>query len=200
MALVAVVSCVRKTHIGCILEFRHSSRIRGYYDAFADAGQAALREESGCSPGRHCPGRVLLRLPLHRRAAGRSCCVSIIAGLGVTPQTGKTQDSCTVSSLFSVNTSGRAGLLRWAAGRRNLELARHRPRSCFFRSFLLAFSSVDLPVVLSILCCLPINDGSSVFGAQSRHRVLIFLVPCRVVSIWAPWSSMLNVFLPQVFF
>ena len=43
-------------------------------------GQAALRGESG----RHCPGRGLLRLPLHRRAAGRCCFVSTIAGLGVT--------------------------------------------------------------------------------------------------------------------
>ena len=33
-----------------------------------------------------------------------------------------------------------------------------------FRPFLLAFSSADLSVVLSILCCLPINDGSSVFA------------------------------------
>ena len=67
----------------------------------------------------------------------------------------------------------------------------------FFRPFLLAFSSVDLPVVLSLLCCLPINDGSFSFrstsrwsiGAQSRHRVPIFPVPCRVVSIWAPGAA-----------
>ena len=30
----------------------HSSQPRGYYDAFADARQAALRWESGCSAGR----------------------------------------------------------------------------------------------------------------------------------------------------
>ena len=39
----------------------------GYYDAFATNGRAALREESGCFPGRHRPG--LLR---RRRAAWTS--------------------------------------------------------------------------------------------------------------------------------
>ena len=82
-------------------------------------------------PRRHCPSRVgcpsgkewllspegtarkallraIRRLPPSLRAAGRCCCVSIIAGPGVRPQTGKTHDSCIISSLFSVNTSGRA--------------------------------------------------------------------------------------------
>ena len=37
------------------------------------------------------------------------------------------------------------------------------------------------------------------FGVQKRHKVLIFPVPCRVDSIWAPWSSRVDVFHPQVF-
>ena len=48
-------------------------------------GQAPLREESGCSPRRHCPGRVLLRLPLHHRRSERHT------------QIGKTHDTCIYS-------------------------------------------------------------------------------------------------------
>ena len=39
-------------------------------------GRLLCGERVAAPPGRHCPGRGLLRLPLHRRAAGRSCCVS----------------------------------------------------------------------------------------------------------------------------
>ena len=109
---------------------------------------------------------------------------------------------CTVSSLFSVNTSGRA--LGCFAGPLLCvpSLVEGKCGSSQDKPFFLTCSSADLPVVLSFLCCLPINDGSSVFcstsrwpiRAQSRHRVLIFPVPCRVVSIWAPWSSMFDVF------
>ena len=71
VALVAVVSCVRKT--------LHE------HEAITTPspmpGQAALRRESGCS--HRCPGRVLVRLSLHRRAVGRCRCVSIIAGPSV---------------------------------------------------------------------------------------------------------------------
>ena len=66
---VGVVTGTRKTHIITFLWtcFDVLSQPRGYYDAFATAGQAALRGESGCSlPGRHCRGRVLLRIPFHR--------------------------------------------------------------------------------------------------------------------------------------
>ena len=46
-------------------------------------GQAALRGRVAAHPGRHCPGRVLLRLPRHHHAAERRCSLAIIAaGLG----------------------------------------------------------------------------------------------------------------------
>ena len=66
------------------------------------------------------------------------------------------------------------------------KLARHTPRVFWASS-----SSADLPFLLSILCCLLKNDDlrfslrlSLVYWCQERHRVLIFPVPCRVVSIW----------------
>ena len=85
------------------------SQPRGYYDAFAGA-------RAGCSagrywllhPGRHCPGRGLLRLSLHRRAAGRCRCVSIIAGPSVIRKLAR-HDTCIYSfSYFTIGTSGRA--------------------------------------------------------------------------------------------
>ena len=95
----AVVSCVRKTHIGFFLKnvltlFTNSRLLRRFCRC---PGRLLCWERVAAPPGRHCPGRVLLRLPLHRRAAGRSCCVSIIAGPGVTPETGKTHDICICS-------------------------------------------------------------------------------------------------------
>ena len=135
--------------------------------------QAALRGESGCS---HQEGTAraefFCALPLYRGAAGRSCCVSFIAGPGVIPQTGKTKDSCTVSSLLWVNTSGRAlgclaGLLLCIPSLVEGHCGRARKTQAtilLFRPFLLAFSSADLSVVLSLLCCLPMNDWSSVFA------------------------------------
>ena len=51
-------------------------------------------------PGRHCPVRGLLRLPLHRRAAGRSCCVSIIAGPSVIRKLARHMTFASIPSLF----------------------------------------------------------------------------------------------------
>ena len=52
-------------------------------------------------PGRHCPGRVLLRLPLHRRAAGRCRCVSIIAGPSVIRKLARHMTFASIPSLIS---------------------------------------------------------------------------------------------------
>ena len=56
--LVAVVSCVRKTHIGCISLFSDTLH---EYEAITTLspmpGQAALREESGCSTRKALPGK-----------------------------------------------------------------------------------------------------------------------------------------------
>ena len=64
-----------------------------------------------------------LRLPLHRRAAGRVLLRIYHRRSGRHVQAGKTHDSCIYSSLFAVNAPGRApgcfaGLLRWAAALR----------------------------------------------------------------------------------
>ena len=71
---VGVVTGTRKTHIiffcGRVLMFCHSHEAITTLSPML--GQAALRGgEWLLPPGRHCPGRVLPRLPLHRRAAGR---------------------------------------------------------------------------------------------------------------------------------
>ena len=100
------------------------------------------------------------------------------------------------STSFLVNTSGRAlgcccgGVLRgqrWdivAAGPSGVhKLSRHTPRS---RPLFLEFSpSVDLPVVLSLLYCLPSNEDFVFFRSASRwsigdeqgHRFLRFPAP-----------------------
>ena len=96
------------------------SQPRGYYGAFATA-------RVGCSAGREflpegtARAEVFCAFHFIRRAAGRSCCVSIIAGPGRHMQAGWTHDSCIYSSLFSVKASGRArgccaGVLRRRAG------------------------------------------------------------------------------------
>ena len=72
----------------------------------------------------------------------------------------------------------------------------------------LAFSSVFVGVFFfcgspcCVVCTVLSPDERWIFsfrstsrwsiGAQSSHRVLIFPVPCRVVSIWPPWSSMFD--------
>ena len=64
-------------------------------------GQAALREgEWLLHPGRHCPGRGLLRLSLHRRAAGRCRCVSIIAGPSVIRKLARHMTLASIPSLI----------------------------------------------------------------------------------------------------
>ena len=101
MALVAVVSCVRKTHTGCISVFFDTlHEPEAITTLLPMPGQATLWGESGCSPGRHCPGRGLLRLPLHRRAAGRGCCVSVIAGPGVTCKLARHMTAASVLRYF----------------------------------------------------------------------------------------------------
>ena len=52
-----------------------------------------------CGRGRHCPGRGLLRLPLHRRAVGRCPCVSIIAGPSVTRELARHMTFASIASL-----------------------------------------------------------------------------------------------------
>ena len=60
-------------------------------------------------PWRHCPGRVLLRLLLHRRAVGRCRCVSIIAGPSVIRKLARHMTFASIPSLlFTIGTSGRA--------------------------------------------------------------------------------------------
>ena len=59
--------------------------------------------------GRHCPGRGLLRLSLHRRAAGRSCCVSIIAGPSVIiRKLARHMTFAYIPFLFTIETSAAA--------------------------------------------------------------------------------------------
>ena len=147
----------------------------------------------------------------------RGCCVSIIASLGVTCQLARHMTAASILRYFrsmSQVVHRAAPLGCWAGQPRCVpflveshceELARHKPRSCFFVRFCWRF----LLLLISLLCCLyrVASDKRWIFstsrwsiGAQCRHRVLIFPVPCRVVSIWAFWCSMFNVFLPQVFF
>ena len=98
VALVAVVRCIRETHIGCILVFFDTLH---EYEAITTlspmTGQAALRGDSGCSPRKALPGprssapstsssscrSVSLRV-YHRRSERHT-------------QTGKTHDVCTYS-------------------------------------------------------------------------------------------------------
>ena len=129
-------------------------------------GQAALPGESGCSPWKALPGPSSSAPSTSSSSqwAGAASYLSIIAGPGVTPQTGKTQESCTVSSFFSVNTSGRAvppggtaaavpGLLRLGCWR-------------------------------SAWCTQSLQDTSHNFS----HFLVGFRSVC-VVSIWVLWSS-----------
>ena len=152
MALVAVVSGVRKTHIGCISVFltlfTNTRLLRRFRRCL---GRLLYGERVAALFGRHCPGRGLLCLPLHRRAAGRLLRIYDRRS-GRHMQAGKTHDSCICSSLFSVNASGRAlgccvpFLVEGHCG----ELARLKPRSCFFVRFCWRF----LLLLMSLLCCL----------------------------------------------
>ena len=199
MALIAGVSCVRKTYIGCISVFlSYSSQPRGYYDAFAIA-------RAGCSAGGEwlLPPEGTVRAEffcafhLFVELLGGCCCVSIIAGPGVTCKLARHMTAASILRYF--RSMPQAGLLRWAGQPRCVpflveghcgELAGHKLRSCFFRPFLLL--SPDTRWLFS--------TSRWSICAQSRHRVLIFPVPCRVVSIWAHWRSMFDVISPQVFF
>ena len=80
-------------------------------------GQAALREREWLlHPGRHCPGRGLLRLSLHRRAAGRCRCVSIIAGPSVIRKLARHMTLASLPSLiYDRYLRSCAGLLRRGA-------------------------------------------------------------------------------------
>ena len=66
--------------------------------------------------GRHCPGRGLLRLPLHRRAVGRCSCVSIIAGPSVIRKLARHMTFASIISLiYDRYLRSCAGLLRLGA-------------------------------------------------------------------------------------
>ena len=119
MASVAVVSCVRKTHIGCIsvLFFDTLHEYEAITTLSQMPGQAALRGESGCSTRKALPGRILLRLPLHRRAVGRCRCVSIIARPTVTRKLARHVTFASIPSLINDPfLRSCAGLLRRGCG------------------------------------------------------------------------------------
>ena len=126
-------------------------------------GWAALRGESGCSPRKVCPGRVFLFVfhfivePL-----GGCCCVSIIAGPGVTCKLARHMTAASILRYFrsmpqvvrqAAALGCCAGLLRYVPflveGHCG-ELARHKPRSFFFVRFCWRF----LLLLISLLCCL----------------------------------------------
>ena len=104
-------------------------------------------------PGRHCPGRGLLRLPLHRRAAGRRRSVAITAaGLRCEDMLTRHVAALVFLPCVSLSPCGSVLVLRggtpggccaWAAApgvchRRSRvgELPRHTPQSHFSVSFL----------------------------------------------------------------
>ena len=118
---VGVVTGTRKTHIiTCLWTCLDVlSQPRGYYDAFATAqGRLLCGERVAASPGRHCPGRILLRLPRHHHAAGRRCSLAIIAaGLG---SGGKLTRHVVVSDLLSLCLSQQPQVGRWFCTRAGL--------------------------------------------------------------------------------
>ena len=143
-------------HFGAFFDTLHE------YEAIATLsqipGQAALRGVSGCSPRKALPGPKS-SAPSTSSSSCRSVPLRIYhRRSGCHVQAGKTHDSCISSSLFSVNASGRA--LGCCGGQPRCvpflveghcgELARHKPRSCFFVRFCWRF----LLLLISLLCCL----------------------------------------------
>ena len=134
MALVAVVSCVRKTHIGCLSVFFDTLH---EYEAITTLspmpGQAALRGESGCSPWKALSGlrssapstssSSCRSLPLrvyHRRSERHT-------------QTGKTHDICIYSFSYLRSIPQ---VVRGAGGPRGVhKLSRHAPNFFLLASF-----------------------------------------------------------------
>ena len=120
-ALVGVVTGARKTLIATSCACFFLIFLRGHEAITTSSpitGQVALRGESGCSPRKALPGKrniVLRRLLLHLRAAGRCCCVSIIAGQGVTHKLARHMSFALFSLGFDDHLRFCARLLRRAA-------------------------------------------------------------------------------------
>ena len=79
-------------------------------------GQAALRGESGCSPRKALPGPSSAAPSTSSSSRWAGAAAYLSTQVRASHQSGKTLDSCTVSSLFfGQYTRSCAGLLRWAA-------------------------------------------------------------------------------------
>ena len=113
MALAAVVSCVRKTHIGCILVFLLTLFTTMRLLRRFPPGGLLFGGRMAAPPGRHRPG--LLR----RRRAARAARSSLLQAQGVGT---RSQDTRHLSSFFlsvSSDTPGREGACCARAGLRS---------------------------------------------------------------------------------
>ena len=159
--------CSRHTHHWLhfcerVLMFCHEPQ--GYYDAFARfPGRLLCGAERGCSLSEGTArAEVFCAFHFIVELSGRGCCVSIIAGPGVTCKLARHMTAASILRYFRSmpQVVRRAAALGCCAGQRRCvpflveghcgELARHKPRSCFFVRFCWRF----LLLLISLLCCL----------------------------------------------
>ena len=206
MALVGVVTGTRKTHIiflwTCLDVL---SQPRGYYDAFADAragcsagGEWLLLPEGTARADFFCAFHFIVELLVG------CCCVSIIAGPGVTCKLARHMTAASILRYFRSmpQVVRRAAALGCCAGQPRCvpflveghcgehKLSRHTPQT---RCFTFVWHHSVMRAVISlrftrVLRCV-LQDTSRNFGA--------FLVGFRSVTpcclccfdFWVPWSS-----------
>ena len=207
VALVAVVSCVRKTHIGCILVFFDSLH---EYEAITTpspmTGQAARRGESGCSSWKALPG-PRSSAPSTSSSSCRSVPLRVDHRMSERhTQTGKIHDMCIYSfsylrSIPQVVHGAAAlgccgGVLEVRVGCTSSQDTRHKLVASHLFGIILSRGPLFLSVsrgsyVVFCKTCLgaPLNAGSRLLTRRQFQFWRLSVHCCGMFGVFLPRSS-----------